>query len=127
MQSSLVQEEPQNDAADRIWKRTVYADPVEHHQQHHHRDAQDQINRADLAAVEQRDNDNCHDIVDDDSRGKEHAQLNRDTIAKQHDQSDCEGSIGTDWNPPPVPQVGRRNQGVDQRWQDYATKCGDHR
>ena len=68
-----------------------------------------------------------HDVVDDDRRGQEHAQLDGDAVAEQHDQRDREGRVGPDRNAPSVPQFRRCDRCIDDRRQDDAAQRGDHR
>ena len=78
----LVKDEPEHDAADGVRQRAVHARAVEHDQQTGHRAAGNQVRRVDLAGIEQRDDHDRHDVVDDDRRRQEHAQLDGNAIAE---------------------------------------------
>ena len=84
MQSGLVKKEPEDDAADRVRQSGVNAGSVEYNQQRGHYTGGYQITHVDRASVKQRDNCNRHDVVDDDCRSQEYAQLDRDAVAKEH-------------------------------------------
>jgi hypothetical protein len=62
-----------------------------------------QIAHVNLAGVKQCDDRNRHNVVDDNRRGEEYAQLNRYAVTEENNDRNGKGRIGPNRNTPTVP------------------------
>ena len=127
VQAGLVQEEPEADAAHRVRQHRVHTGPIEQYEEQGERTGGDETRDVDRRRVEERDDGDCHDVVDDDRCRQEHAQFDRHPGAKQYDERDGERCIGADGDAPRVSQVRRGKGCVDERRQHDPAKGGEHR